>query len=123
MMNGHETTSEASFARFCPSQSRTAAQVLQVRGPLSFEQIEPLQDFLKQMMKTGADKLIIDLTACSYVDSTGLAILASTARRAHRLNRGFVLVGVSQQVRNMLRLTRLDQVFETQASLDHALLN
>lgn len=122
-MSGQQTTTEAGFTQYCPLQSPGTVQVLQVEGPLSFDRVEPLQDLLKQMWETGADKLIVDLTACPYVDSAGLATLASAARRAYRLNRRFVLVGVSTQIRNLLRLTRLDQVFETRASLESALIN
>jgi anti-anti-sigma factor len=118
-----QTTTEAGFTQFCPLQSPGAVQVLQIEGPLSFDRVEPLQDLLKQMWEMGADKLIVDLTACPYVDSAGLATLASAARRAYRLNRSFLLVGVSTQIRNLLRLTRLDQVFETRASLESALIN
>ena len=122
-MSGHQTTTAAGFTQFSPVQSPAAVQVLQIDGPLSFDRVEPLQDFLKQMWEAGADKLIIDLTACPYVDSAGLATLASAARRAYRLNRSFLLVGISTQIRNLLRLTRLDQVFETRPSLESALIN
>lgn len=122
-MNGDQISSDAGFTQFSPSQGPMAAQVLRIDGSLDFDRVESLQDLLRQMWLTGAPRLVVDLSTCAYVDSAGLAILASAARRARRLNRRFVLVGVSQQVRNLFRLTRLDQVFEIRASLDLALLN
>jgi anti-sigma B factor antagonist len=88
--------------------------VLQVAGQLSVERVGALQTMFKQMWKKEARRMVIDLTGCSYVDSSGLATLVQARERTRKLGRDFVLVGLRQQLRNILRLTRLDTVFVTQ---------
>ena len=88
--------------------------VLQVEGQLSVERVGALQAMFDQMWTENARQMVIDLTACPYVDSAGLAALVQARARARRVGRDFVLVGLRQQLRNILRLTRLDKVFPTQ---------
>lgn len=100
-----------------------SVQILQIQGRLTFEEVDSLQRMFKQMGKEGAGEVIVDLTSCTYVDSAGLATLVHALRRARKRKQRFVLVGVSPQVRSLLRLTRLDRVFETQPTLDEVLVN
>jgi anti-anti-sigma factor len=85
--------------------------VLQVEGQLSVERVGALQAMFEQMWKEDARRMVIDLAACPYIDSSGLAALVQARVRARRVGRDFVLVGLSRQQRNILRLTRLDRVF------------
>ena len=92
--------------------------VLQVEGQLSVERVGALQAMFDQMWTENANRMIIDLAACPYVDSSGLAALVQARERAHLVGRDFVLVGLRPQLRNILRLTRLDRVFPTQDTWD-----
>ncbi len=92
--------------------------VLQVEGQLSVERVGALQAMFNQLWKEEARQMVVDLTACPYVDSAGLATLVQARERARRVGRDFVLVGLHQQLRNILRLTRLDRFFPTQDTWD-----
>lgn len=89
-------------------------QVLQVEGQLTVERVGALQAMFDEMWKEDARRMVIDLAACPYIDSSGLAALVQACERARRAERDFVLVGLSRQQRNILRLTRLDKVFPIQ---------
>src|SRR3972149_6428620 len=55
--------------------------------------------------------LLIDLSAVTYIDSSGVASLVEGYQTARKQNQKFGLVGVSKAVLNVLQLARLDKVF------------
>ena len=97
--------------------------VLQVEGQLSVECVGALQVLFNQMWKQEAARMIVDLTACPFVDSAGLAALVKARERTHKARRRFILVGLGEQVRNLMRMTRLDKAFETRLTVKAALVN
>ena len=56
--------------------------------------------------------MLLDLTEVKYVPSMGLGTLVMLNRKLKDSGQRFVLVGVQPDVRNVLSLTRLDQLFE-----------
>ncbi len=65
--------------------------------------------------------VLVDLSAVTYIDSSGIACLVEGYQTAKSLQLVFGLIGVSENAMNVLRLTRLDQVFPIHASLAAAL--
>lgn len=60
--------------------------------------------------------LLIDLSAVTYIDSSGVASLVEGYQTAKKQNQKFGLVGVSKAVLNVLQLARLDKVFPIHGS-------
>ncbi len=68
----------------------------------------------------GIKKIIIDLSDVRYCDSSGLSALLFCERRI-RENEGEVfLVGVSDKVLNLIKITRLDSLFKFFNTVDEA---
>lgn len=65
--------------------------------------------------------VLVDLSAVTYIDSSGIACLVEGYQTAKQQQLRFGLVGVSENAMNVLRLTRLDQVFPVHDSLAAAL--
>ena len=65
--------------------------------------------------------LLVDLSAVSYMDSSGVASLVEGLQMAKKRKLGFALVGTSQPVMNVLRLARLDRVFTLYDKIEDAL--
>ena len=64
-----------------------------------------------------APKVALNLAAIRYIDSSGIAILVEVLKDAQRLNKKFVLFGLSPAVERGFRLThvmRIFQVFDTE---------
>lgn len=74
---------------------------------------EVILDCLKKKMP-----LLIDLSAVSYMDSSGVASLVEGYQAARKQGMDFALVAVAQPAMNVLKLARLDKVFPIHASLD-----
>ena len=55
--------------------------------------------------------LIVDFSALRFIDSAGLAVLLSVYNALEKLGRRLFISGAQGSPRQVLRLTRLDQVF------------
>ncbi|MCU7842877.1 MAG: STAS domain-containing protein [Candidatus Thiodiazotropha sp. (ex Monitilora ramsayi)] len=62
--------------------------------------------------------VLVDLTAVTYIDSSGVASLVEGFQVSRRMSLDFALIGVSDAAMSVLQLARLDQVFPIFASLD-----
>ncbi|MCP5202385.1 MAG: STAS domain-containing protein [Gammaproteobacteria bacterium] len=67
-------------------------------------------------LERGRDTLV-DLTAVTYIDSSGVASLVEGFQTAKKKNLKFGLVGVSEAAMSVLELARLDKVFPIHASV------
>ena len=67
-------------------------------------------------MPEGAGRLLIDLTLTSHVDSAGLGALMLVQRRAAERRQAVVLIHPSDELRFLLVLTKLIDLFEIQAA-------
>src|SRR5438270_11696619 len=64
-----------------------------------------------------ASRLALNLEAIRYIDSSGIATLIEVLKDSQRLNKEFVLFGLSPAVEDVFRLThviRIFQVFHTE---------
>ena|ERR1700732_1798583 len=76
---------------------------------------------LQGRIEAGIRHFIVDLTNVEYADSSGLGALFYGVARI-RLRRGRIIwVAVTHQVREVLRLTRMDSVMEFSTSISEAL--
>jgi anti-anti-sigma factor len=80
-------------------------------------------DVKKRIKDSVAEKrnlIILDLNGVEFMDSSGLAALV-TGLKATRDAAGYLrLLGANKQVLSVLKLTRLDRVFELYDDLDAA---
>ena len=63
-------------------------------------------------MPEGEGRLVIDLSATQHVDSAGLGALMLVQRRAAERRQRVVLRSASEELRFLLMLTKLDDLFE-----------
>lgn len=68
----------------------------------------------------GRRKLVLDLDLVRFLDSSGVAALVSALKRLEPGGQ-VRLVGAHDEVRQVLKLTRLDKVFPADASVEDAL--
>jgi anti-sigma B factor antagonist len=61
---------------------------------------------------TGADRVAINLTEVTYIDSSGIASLLEVLQGAQKAKKRIVLFGLTPAVLYVLQLTRLTGVFE-----------
>jgi anti-sigma B factor antagonist len=101
-------------------EERDDMLVATVRGALDFFSTGSLQQQLSTALNRGTPKLVLDLEAVTFVDSTGLALLVSIRRRVHAAGGWLRLANPHIQPRRALHTTNLDKYFEVYHSVDSA---
>jgi len=76
---------------------------------------------LRTMLLAAGSTAVLDLRRVSFMDASGLGVLATCGHRARRLGGVVRLVGPTRQIRQLLALTRLDQVLPVFESMEEAL--
>jgi anti-anti-sigma factor len=90
-----------------------------VEGELDMHTSVQLRDVLRELDARGiARHLVIDLSLCSFIDSTGLGLLVAVQRRA---DAPLDLVVTNAQILDLLTITALDRLFLVHADRPAAL--
>ncbi len=76
---------------------------------------------LQAAVKERPDKLLVDLSKVTYIDSSGLAALLEGMQGVEFYGGKFYLVGMQESVRPIFESSRLDQVFRIVPDIDVAL--
>lgn len=67
---------------------------------------------LRNLIMQGRNRLVLDLGKVAFIDSSGLSVLISTLKAAQAAHGEVVLLNPSAEVRALIELTRLHQIFE-----------
>ena len=97
--------------------SHADAVVLRLKGPLTISTLFPLQDHLHAQK---VPLTILDMTEVPYIDSAGLGAILMGHVSAEKNARRLVLVGVSERVMSLVRMTRVDTVLTTFPTIEAA---
>lgn len=87
----------------------------------TLQEAEQLKKMINRKIEAGFNKIVVDLSACEYLDSTFLGVLVSSLKKAVKMNGDLKLVGFKPAVRSMFELTRLFRVFESFSELQDAI--
>lgn len=81
---------------------------------------EVLKQHLASVFAGGAKKVVVNLAAVRFIDSSGLGALVSGFKNASTQQASLRLCGLHTQVRSMFELTRLHRVFDIYETIDEA---
>lgn len=87
--------------------------VAKVAGEIDVYTVPEFKAAVNKAIEVGAMDLIIDLTKVDYMDSSGFGILLGAAKRVRPKGGTINLVGCSEAIERMLKITRLDTIFGT----------
>ncbi len=63
---------------------------------------------------------ILDLTACPYMDSSGVGMIVTHHVRCQKKGIKLIAAGLSPKVRDVFRITKVDSLFPVVATMDEA---
>lgn len=86
--------------------------MLKVIGAGSFEHSFSLRQYCDDFIQSGSERLLVDLTECTYLDSTFLGILAGPAMKLREKGCALRVAGSSRRVLESIRTLGLDRLFE-----------
>jgi len=98
-------------------------RTVSVRGELDLSTAPDLEGPLEQALESGDGSVLIDLSQCEFIDSTGIALIVRAWQRLQSGDNGRALVICSQndQVRRVLEITGLELSIPVHMSRDEAL--
>jgi anti-anti-sigma factor len=97
--------------------SASGARIMKLTGALTIQTLFEFQDVARQQTE---NSVIIDLTAVPYMDSAGLGSIVSVFTTSQRNGRGFAITGLSNRIRTLFQITRVDGLLPCFASLELA---
>jgi len=96
--------------------------VLKPIGDIDMSRSPQLRTAIAQVQKPQPSKrIIVDLTAVPYMDSSGVATLVEAVQIARRHGGQIVLCNLNDRVLSIIEIARLDTVFTILPTLDDAL--
>ena len=86
--------------------------VIAVSGDLDVLTAPRLRDRLGEFLDRGERHLLVDLTPCEFIDSSGMSALVTALKRARAEGGDLGLICPRGNVRRLIEVVALDQVFE-----------
>ncbi|KIL98228.1 Anti-sigma F factor antagonist (spoIIAA-2) Anti-sigma B factor antagonist RsbV [Paramagnetospirillum magnetotacticum MS-1] len=97
-----------------------ASTIMTLSGEVDLRHSPTLRKALMDLMLEKRP-VAVDLSRVEYIDSSGIAGLVEAYQMARKNDTRFVLAAISDPVRRVLQLSRLDRVFTIADTLDSAL--
>ena len=94
--------------------------VVAVAGEIDLFTAPEFKQRVPAPIDAGRTRLIVDLTATTFIDSSSLGVLIGAHRRLRRLEGTLVIVVAGEAIIKTFRITGLDGVFTIVSSLDEA---
>jgi anti-sigma B factor antagonist len=102
------------------SRQEAGVFVIHVEGELDMNTAPKLERALEAPLAEPSADLLIDLSDCEFVDSTGIALIVRSWQRIDG-NGSFSLCGLCNQVKRVFDITGLESTIPTHPSRDDAL--
>ncbi|MCK6457500.1 MAG: STAS domain-containing protein [Phycisphaerae bacterium] len=94
--------------------------VVVLSGDVDLHQSPTLHAALVEVAADRPKKLILNLGQVQYMDSSGVGTLVELLRRVNAYKGKLALVGLTDRVRSVFEITKLDKFFSIHATEDEA---
>src|SRR5213596_4204050 len=95
--------------------------VLPLKGEIDLDVSPALTQSLNAMTEKKPERMVIDLSRATYIDSAGLAALILAMQRVEAYGGRFFLTGLHETMRSIFESSRLNQIFQIFPDVDAAL--
>ncbi|HMF84314.1 MAG TPA: STAS domain-containing protein [Acidimicrobiia bacterium] len=85
--------------------------IVVVEGEVDVATAPSLRDELYRLIEDGAGRVVVDLSAMDFIDSTGLGVFVGALKRARERGGGIELRGLKPSARKVFEITGLDSAF------------
>ena len=102
-----------------PRQHRP--NVLSLKGEIDLHVSPAVTKSLNAMTEKQPERIVIDLSRATYIDSAGLAALILAMKKVEAYGGKFFLTGLHKTIRSIFESSRLDQIFQIFPDVDAAL--
>src|SRR5438067_12561313 len=95
-----------------PNPVQDRSNVLPLKGEIDLHVSPSITASLNELIDKKPERLVVDLSDVTYIDSAGLAVLIGAMQRVVAYGGKFALAGLQETERSIFEISRLDQVFQ-----------
>jgi anti-sigma B factor antagonist len=95
--------------------------IVEVEGQLIVGNRQELKQKVLDEVEKGGRKILIDFARTGYIDSSGLGVLVSLAKRIRDAGGELRLANLHDELQTLFELTKLDTLFQISKTREHAL--
>jgi len=95
--------------------------VLPLEGDIDLHVSPAVTELLNAMIKKKPERIVIDLSHATYIDSAGVAALILAMQDVEAYGGEFFLSGLQETIRSIFEISRLDRTFRIFPDVDTAL--
>jgi anti-sigma B factor antagonist len=107
--------------QFATRHTETGITVIDFTGQLTLgNRLVEAEHEIREHIRQGAKKLVLDLTKLTFLDSAGIGVLAVCSGAMTRSGGRLVIAVASGKIKDALELTRLDKMIELYPDLASA---
>jgi anti-sigma B factor antagonist len=104
-----------------PMPRKDHPNVLPLEGEIDLHVSPAVTESLNAMIKKKPDRIVIDLSRATYIDSAGVAALILAMQEVEGYGGKFFLSGLQETIRSIFEISRLDRIFRIVPDVDAAL--
>src|SRR5215475_3698436 len=93
-----------------PKPHRERTNVLPLKGEIDLHVSPTVTAALNAIIERKPERMVIDLSDVSYIDSAGLAALIQAMQKVEAYGGEFGLAGLETTLRSIFNMSRLDEV-------------
>jgi anti-sigma B factor antagonist len=95
--------------------------IFEVEGTLIVGNRQELKQKVLEEIESGARKVLVDFEKTTYIDSSGLGVLVSLAKKIRESGGDLRLANLNDDLQTLFELTKLDTLFAISDSPEEAL--
>src|SRR5437868_8242979 len=104
-----------------PALHQDRANVLAIEGDIDLHISPAITECLDAMIKKKLERIVIDLSRATYIDSAGVAALMLAKQEVEAYGGTFLLSGLQETLRSIFEISGLDRTFRIFPDVDAAL--
>ena len=85
--------------------------VVVLAGEIDLYTAPRFKDVVMHSIDDGAQRVVVDLTGATFIDSTALGVLVGAGKRLHLVQGALAIACLNGNIRRILEITGLDGVF------------
>ena len=89
----------------------SVVQIIEPKGIFDGTKINDFQKQIEQSVESGVHTILVDFSAITFMDSSGLGGLVKAFKTVEAAEVGFFICSINEQVRILFELTSMDRYF------------
>lgn len=96
------------------------ARIFRIAGEVDLKSSPQLREKLQGALKEKPKGILLEMSQCNYIDSSGIATLVEALQRLRSYGGRMAIVGAVQRVKDIFEIAHLDGIFPMFADYNEA---